>query len=94
MTAAEILHLANLAKLKLTKEESEKLHDQLEKSLEYVDNLNQLDAQSQKKQPAKEQVNITFEDGAEIKRQLTADQALKNSQSRKNNFFTVSRILK
>ncbi len=46
LSRAEVEHIAELAKLKLTEEEKEKFRGQLSAILEYAERLNQLDTEA------------------------------------------------
>lgn len=86
--------MAKLAKLNLTDEEIEKYTKQLEETVEYVENLNELNTGNVK--PTSHTVNLEnvyFQDGEKNKRGFTEEQALKNTKKKKNNFFVVKRIL-
>ena len=70
----EIIHLAKLAGLKLTEKEIEDIRNKLSETLEYVDNLNQLNTNAVI--PTSQTtglVNVFFKDGQENKRGLTKD---------------------
>jgi aspartyl-tRNA(Asn)/glutamyl-tRNA(Gln) amidotransferase subunit C len=71
LTKKDILHLAKLANLQLTDEEVEKYLNQLEQTLEYVENLKELDTKNvNTTSHATETENVYFEDGTENTRAL------------------------
>jgi len=90
----EVLHLAKLAGLTLTDEEIEKYAAQFGQTLDYVQNLNELNTDGV--EPTNSVVNlsnVTFEDGEKNDRQFTADEAFKNGKNVKENAFVVERIM-
>ncbi len=89
----EILHLADLSNIKLKDEEINKYQDQLTKTLDYVENLNELNTdQVNPSADITDLDNISFEDGSENKRGLSARQALANSKNKKDQFFVANKI--
>lgn len=94
LSKEDILHLAKLAKLHLTEAEIEKYWKQLEETVEYINNLNEL--ATEKVEPTSQTTNLTnvfFEDGERNERSLNVNQALSNAKSKKNNHFVIKRIL-
>lgn len=83
LTKENILHLAKLAKLKLTDEEVEKYLKQLEDTVEYIDNLNELNTDSV--EPTSQTTglsNVGFDDGIKNTRNIM-----------KKGYFKVKRIM-
>ena len=94
LSKEEILHLAKLANLKLTNKEIINYQKQLEETLGYIENLQELD--TDKILPTDHTVhsrNVYFKDGEKNTRNLTSEEALNNSKNKKNNYFVVKRIL-
>lgn len=94
LSREEIIHLANLANLKLTEEEIKKYQEQLTETLDYVKNLNEL--QTDDVESTNQSIklkNVNFEDGEKNKRGLTQSDTLANSKAKKDNYFVVKRIL-
>lgn len=94
LTKKDILHIAELANLSLSSEEVEKYMKQLEDTITYVENLNELDTKGV--EPTSHSTNVTnvyFEDGTENKRLFTQDQALVNAKKKEKGQFIVSRIM-
>jgi len=94
ISKAEVLHLAKLAGLTLTEEEIEKYTVQFGQTLDYVQNLNELNTDGV--EPTNSVVNlsnVTFEDGEKNKRQLTPDEAFANGKNVKDKAFVVGRIM-
>lgn len=90
----EVLHLAKLAGLTLTEEEIEKYTSQFGQTLDYVQNLNELNTDGV--EPTNSVVNlsnVTFEDGTPNDRQLTDKEAFQNGKNVKDNAFVVGRIM-
>ena len=93
LTKDDILHVAKLAKLKLTEEEIEKYLGQLSAVVEYINKLNELDTKNIV--PISHitgLTNVFKEDGLKNKRQLTQESALKNAKSTKNGYIKVKAI--
>lgn len=85
LSKEEIIHLANLSNIVLSKEEINKYQSQLTDTLEYIENINKLKTKGI--DPTSNVIdlqNIFFEDGDENKRSLKS--ALKGH-------FTVNRVL-
>ena len=94
LTTDETKHLAKLANLPLTGEEIKKYSKQLEETIEYVENLKELDTKNT--HPTSHTVNLKdvfFADGEKNKRELTREEITKNAKNKKNNFFVIKRIL-
>lgn len=94
LSSEEITHLAKLANLQLSEEELKKYGDQLEETIEYVNNLTEVDTKN--KAPTSHTVNlenIFFTDGEKNKRALSLEEATRNAKSKKNGFFVLKRIL-
>lgn len=86
-----ILQIANLANIKIKKEETEKLQQQLNKILDYIEKLNKLDTKN-----IKETSQVTGLENIERKDTITPSlsqkDALSNAKDTKNNFFSVKAI--
>lgn len=97
LTKEEVLHLAKLAKLHLSEKEIEKYQKQLRETLDYIENLNEIKIDSVKtgQCPVSTQGtnNIFFEDKISKERILPLSQVLVNAKNKKNNYFTVKKIL-
>lgn len=92
VTIKEVEHIAKLAKLKFNEAEKEKLQGELNKVLEYIDKLNELDlANVEPLENINETENVFRED--EVKPGLTKEEALKNAPSKTDNFFKVPKVL-
>jgi len=94
LSKKEILHLAKLANLRLTESEILKYWKQLEETVEYVGNLNELNTKNV--EPTSQTTNldnIFFEDGEKNDRSLKPKESLANAKNKKDNYFVVKRIL-
>lgn len=87
-----ISHVAKLANLPLTSEEKKKFETQLEETIKYVENLNEVDTKGI--EPTSQVTgleNVTREDV--VAPSLTQEEALSNAKSTHNGFFKVKGIL-
>lgn len=88
----EVLHIAKLAKLKLSEEELEMFQEQLGKILEYFKKLEELNTENV--EPMKhviETKNVLRED--ELKEPISQEEALKNAPKSKDGFFEVPKVI-
>jgi len=88
----DVAHIAQLANLPLKDEEISKFETQLKSTLEYVDQLNEVDTKNIK--PTSQVTgleNVTREDIAT--QSLTQGQALSNSKNVHNGLFKVKGVL-
>lgn len=84
LTREEILHLAKLSKLQVTDAEIGKYQKQIDETLDYVQNLSELDTSKVKEtNHTVDLINVEFEDGEKNDRGLTS----------KKGYFIVKRIL-
>lgn len=89
----DVNHIAKLANLPLSSEESKKFEKQLEETIKYVDELNNVN--TTKIEPTSQVTgleNITREDTA--KPSLPQNEALANAKSTHNGLFKVNAIFK
>jgi aspartyl-tRNA(Asn)/glutamyl-tRNA(Gln) amidotransferase subunit C len=92
VTIKDVEHIAKLAKLKFTDSEKEKLKGELNKVLEYIDRLNELDLSNVAPlESINESENVFREDI--VKPGVTKEEALKNAPSKTDNFFKVPKVL-
>lgn len=88
----EVLHIARLAKLKLTEEEVELFQEQLGKILEYFKKLEEVDTKGV--EPLKHVVvteNVFRED--EPQDSVSPEEALKNAPKRRDDYFEVPKVI-
>jgi aspartyl-tRNA(Asn)/glutamyl-tRNA(Gln) amidotransferase subunit C len=92
VTRKEVEHIAELARLQLNEAELEEYTLQLNKILEYVEKLNELDTENVKplSQPVKG-VNVFREDIVEPS--VDRGEALKNAPSKNQEFFKVPKVI-
>lgn len=94
LTAKDVLHVATLANLKLTKNEVEKFRKQLSKVIAYVEDLKKVDAS--KIDPTSQTTslkNVTREDKIKTSDSLKLEEALSGTEKIHNNYFVVPRII-
>jgi len=94
LSKEEVLHLAKLAGLTLTEEEIKKNAVQLAETIDYVQNLNELNTTDVA--PTNSVVdlsNVTFEDGARNSRGLTQEEATANGKNIQAHAFAVERLM-
>jgi aspartyl-tRNA(Asn)/glutamyl-tRNA(Gln) amidotransferase subunit C len=89
----EVLHLAHLSRLELNDSAVEKMTDDMDKILSFVDKLNELDVSDVK--PLKyvnEDTNVLRKD--EVRDNYTQEQALKNAPQKDTDYIKVPKVLK
>lgn len=91
ITKEQVEHIANLARLSLTKEEKELYTKQLSKILDYIDQLNEANTEGVEPmtQPIPT-VNVMREDI--VKKQYERQDMLKNAPHEEYGFFRVPKI--
>ena len=88
----EVEHVARLARLELSPEERERMREQLDRILGYIDKLRQLDtAGVEPTSHAVPMVNVFRED--ELRPCLSPEEMLANAPDRSGEFFRVPRII-
>lgn len=88
----DVKHVAKLANLPLEEDEIKKLGSQLEETLNYIEQLNEVDTKNIK--PTSQVtglVNVTREDIPS--QSLSQEQALSNTEEKHNGLFKVKGIL-
>ncbi len=92
VTIKDVEHIAKLAMLKFSDSEKVKLQGELNKILEYIDKLNELDLENvEPLENINATENVFRDDIAEPC--LTKEEALKNAPSKTDNFFKVPKVL-
>jgi aspartyl-tRNA(Asn)/glutamyl-tRNA(Gln) amidotransferase subunit C len=87
----DVDHLAELAKLSVSDKEKEKLADQLEKTVDYIDVLDELN--TDKVEPSFQvtgQSNVSRKDKPE--KCLNQEETLKNAPKKDNGYFVVEKV--
>ncbi|MCO6473406.1 MAG: Asp-tRNA(Asn)/Glu-tRNA(Gln) amidotransferase subunit GatC [Melioribacteraceae bacterium] len=93
VTRNEIEYIAELARLKFSDDELESLTLDMNRILDYMDKLNELDTENvEPLSHPLELENVFRED--KIGKSISAEDALKNSFSRSDKYFTVPKVIK
>ena len=88
----DIEYIAKLAKLKFDDDEAPKMQSELNKILQYVEKLNELD--TSEIEPLKHVIDLKNVDREDIVNQtLTTDDMLKNAPSKTEKFFRVPKVI-
>lgn len=88
----EVQHVARLARLSLTDEELERMREQLDAILAYIDTLRELDVEGvEPTSHAVPLVNVMRDD--DVTPGLSQEAALANAPDRAGEFFRVPRII-
>ncbi|QQS43692.1 Asp-tRNA(Asn)/Glu-tRNA(Gln) amidotransferase subunit GatC [Candidatus Roizmanbacteria bacterium] len=94
LTKKDVLHIAKLANLQIQDANIEMYRTQLEETINYVENLDELDTTNVEPTSHSTRLsNIYFEDGTKNSRQFTQKEALQNAKSTKKSMFVVKRIM-
>ncbi len=92
VTKELVIHIAELAHLKLKEDEIEKFQKELNQILEYVENLNEIDTSNVEPLshplPA---INVFREDN--VQESIPREEALKNAPDATEEFFKVPRVI-
>lgn len=92
VTRELVIHIAELAHLKLKEDEIEKFQKELNQILEYVENLNEIDTSNVEPLshplPA---INVFREDN--VQDSIPREEALKNAPDSTEEFFKVPRVI-
>jgi aspartyl-tRNA(Asn)/glutamyl-tRNA(Gln) amidotransferase subunit C len=88
----DVEHVARLARLELGAEEKERIREQLDRILDYIDKLNRLDTTGvEPTSHAVPMVNVFRED--EVRPCFPPSAMLENAPDRSGEFFRVPRII-
>ncbi|MBM4402125.1 MAG: Asp-tRNA(Asn)/Glu-tRNA(Gln) amidotransferase subunit GatC [Candidatus Cloacimonetes bacterium] len=93
LSKSQVLHISNLARIKLTPAEVEKFQEQLSSILDYVSKLNEVD--SKNIEPISQITgleNITREDTIIKEQSLRQDAALANAPEKENGYFKTQPV--
>lgn len=92
VTKEVIIHIAELAHLKLREDEIEKFEKELNQILEYVDKLNEIDTSNVEalSHPLLT-LNIFRED--KVEKSISREEALKNAPESTEEFFRVPKVI-
>lgn len=93
VTVKDVEHIAKLARLEFSEEEKQTFTHQLNRILEYVEKLNQLD--TAKVEPLSHVIELQNRMRDDVVRPgLTAEEALMNAPARTDKFFKVPKTVK
>jgi aspartyl-tRNA(Asn)/glutamyl-tRNA(Gln) amidotransferase subunit C len=93
ITIAQVEYIAKLAKLDFSDSEKDKIAGELDKILQYMEKLNELETGGiEPLSHPTELSNVMRPD--EVKPPLSAEEALKNAPSKGKGFFKVPKVIK
>lgn len=89
----DVEKLAHLSRLELTEQELVDMESDMNKMLQFVDKINELDLEGVEPLAyMSDEVNILRED--EVKQDITHDEALKNAPDKDTDYFRVPKVIK
>ncbi len=89
----EVKHVAKLSKLRLSESEVEEFTGDMNKILDYMDKLNELDTENVKPLSHPLEATNVFRND-ELKKSIDRKNALKNAPERTEEFFKVPKVIK
>ena len=92
ITINDVEHIAKLAKLEFTEAEKEKFTHQLNKILEYMEQLNSLDTSTVEPLSHVIELSNVFR-ADDVKPGVSTEDALKNAPARDEQFFKVPKVI-
>jgi aspartyl-tRNA(Asn)/glutamyl-tRNA(Gln) amidotransferase subunit C len=92
ITIQDVEHIAKLAKLEFTDAEKEKFTHQMNKILEYMEQLNSLDTGSVEPLSHVIELGNVFR-ADEVKPGVSTEDALKNAPEKNEHFFKVPKVI-
>jgi len=92
VTIKDVEHIAKLANLEFTDKEKEKFTHQLNKILEYMEQMNKLDTTSVEPLSHVIELSNVFRTD-EVKQSISTEEALKNAPSKTEIFFKVPKVI-
>ncbi len=92
VTRDDVRKIANLARLKFSPEEEEKLTGELNEILNYMDKLNELDTSGVEPLYHVIEMDTVFREDR-VKPSLSQEEALQNAPRKFGGFFTVPKVL-
>lgn len=92
VTKELVIHIAELAQLKLKEEEIEKFREELNQILEYVDKLNEIDISNVEPLSHPLPTKNIFRDD-KVKKSVPREEALKNAPDATEEFFKVPKVI-
>jgi aspartyl-tRNA(Asn)/glutamyl-tRNA(Gln) amidotransferase subunit C len=92
VTLEDVEHVANLARLEFSDEEKKTLTNQLNKILEYMEKLNELDTSNVEPLAQVIPLSNVFREDA-VKPSSPVSEVLKNAPSKTDKFFKVPKVI-
>lgn len=92
MTIKEVEHVAKLARLEFTEAEKEKFTHQLNKILEYMEKLNELDTTNVEPLAWVNELQNVFREDA-VKPSSPREEMMKNAPDKNEEFFKVPKVI-
>lgn len=92
ITIKDVEHIAKLAKLEFTDAEKEKFTHQMNKILEYMEQLNSLDTSNVEPLSHVIELSNVFR-ADEVKPGVSTEDALKNAPNKDEHFFKVPKVI-
>jgi aspartyl-tRNA(Asn)/glutamyl-tRNA(Gln) amidotransferase subunit C len=92
ITIKDVEHIAELAKLEFTEVEKEKFTQQMNKILEYMEQLNTLDTSNVEPLSHVIELSNVFRVD-EVKPGVSTEDALKNAPAKNEQFFKVQKVI-
>lgn len=92
VTKEDVAYMANLARLRVSEEETEQLRDDMNKVLKYMDQLNQID--TSEVEPLEHVIELPPIYRKDVaKDPIDHDEALKNAPDANTDYFKVPRVI-
>ncbi len=92
VSVKDVQYIARLAKLRLSEQELPQMTQQLNKILEYMDQLNELDTEDVQPLAHPLQMENVFREDVR-QPSLKPEEALANAPERKGNYFSVPKVV-
>ncbi|MGB9772967.1 MAG: Asp-tRNA(Asn)/Glu-tRNA(Gln) amidotransferase subunit GatC [Bacteroidota bacterium] len=93
VTISDVEHVAALARLEFTEQEKEKLVHQLNRILEYIDKLNELDTSDVEPLSHVIELSNVFREDV-VEPSYPVEEILKNAPERTEKFFKVPKVIR
>ena len=92
VTIQDVEHIAKLANLEFTDAEKNKFTQQMNKILDYVEQMNKLDTDKVEPLSHVIELNNVFRSD-EVKQGISTEEALKNAPEKNEHFFKVPKVI-
>lgn len=93
ITKDEVLYIANLARIKMSEEEVEKFTSQLDKILEYINKLNEIDTTEVEPLSHIEEISNVMREDRVSNESFTSKEALEMAPDKEGDFFRVPKVI-